>query len=367
MRNITFLLISITTILSSCGSKNSSSNSTKGNWSYIGESRATTRTQVASFTLGDTAVYFIGGYYYKNKEYCCKDVWKATINNNGYFYWVQLDSMPSECLARTGAIAFAIANKGYYGLGYSENTGDETTDFLYLTDFWEFDPSQPKGYMWTRKSDFIGPGVIGATGFGDNINNKGFVICGKNKATVTINTTYVYDPNNGTDGTWTKGNGQSYVYPGDSRAFGMNFTINNKTYVFGGINSNNEYLYDLYVFDPSQSVWTKLNYISNRIENETFDDKYTMQRQGGSTFVLNDKGYLTLGYNAGYLTDTWEYNPNDDRWRIKTSFENAGRTCANGFSLNGRAFVCFGNNETTSYYNGIYEFQPDADVDVYDN
>jgi N-acetylneuraminic acid mutarotase len=365
MGNKIVMLISMAVFLSVSACRDDSDNTITGNWSYFGESRATARTQVASFTIGDTAAYFIGGYYYNNKEYWYKEVWKATLNSSGdYLSWMQLDSMPETCLIRTGAVAFSIGNKGYYGLGYSGKTGVDSTQYKYLNDFWEFDPSKPKGSMWTQMTDYPVGGIEGATGFGDNVNNIGYVIDGIDD--MVENATYTFDPNIGTTGTWTKLYGANNEFPGYGRYYGMSFTIDNKTYVLGGINSNGEYLYDFFVFNPSANNWSKLNFIKNELNNESFDDDYTMQRKSGSTFVLNGKGYLTLGYKGGVLIDTWEYNPNDDRWTRKTAFESTKRTMANGFTLSNRAFVCFGRN-SSSYYNEIYEFQPDAEKDRYDN
>jgi hypothetical protein len=366
MRNLVFLLISTVVLLSSCG--NEPDTTYIGNWYTVGESKASTRNKVASFTIGDTIAYFIGGYYYKNKEYWRKDVWKAKINSLNNLVWTRIDSLPSECLIRTGSVAFAIGTKGYYGLGYSgQITGkDSAKSYTYLSDFWQLDPSQPSGSMWTQMADYPSSsnGIEGAIGFGDNVNNIGIVLGGNHD--MMINETYTFDPNSGAKGTWTEQNGTSLQYNGNGRMNGSSFTIKNKTYVFGGINSSNEYQYDFFVYDPSTLSWTRLNDIADKLQNESFDDNYTMQRIYGCTFVLNDKGYLTLGYKSGILIDTWEYNPNDDRWTRKTAFENTARNYATGFAISNRAFVCFGSNGS-SYYNGVYEFQPDAEIDDYDN
>jgi hypothetical protein len=89
-------------------------------------------------------------------------------------------------------------------------------------------------------------------------------------------------------------------------------------------------------------------------------------RESCSAFVMNNKGYITGGTYSSLLTDTWEYESTTDLWIRKTSFEGPARSLAVAFVLNNRGFVLTGSNGS-SYFDDIWEFQPDAEVNEYDN
>ncbi|OQX97124.1 MAG: hypothetical protein B6I20_13315 [Bacteroidetes bacterium 4572_117] len=115
--------------------------------------------------------------------------------NDLTFGWQTID--PPNEVARTGAIAFAIGGKGYFGLGKS-------ADGEFLKDFWEFTPNE-KGTngTWIKKLDFPGAprqnaaafviGTQGYVGTGDDIigDMEGGGYTGQ-----TYSDVYRYDPFN---------------------------------------------------------------------------------------------------------------------------------------------------------------------------
>jgi N-acetylneuraminic acid mutarotase len=74
---------------------------------------------------------------------------------------------------RTGAIAFSMNGRGYFGLGYD-------SDGNFLNDFWEYRPSKddPIGGSWTQKRSFPGTPRANAVGFA--IGDQGYVGTGDN-------------------------------------------------------------------------------------------------------------------------------------------------------------------------------------------
>jgi N-acetylneuraminic acid mutarotase len=70
--------------------------------------------------------------------------------------------------ARSDAVGFSIAGKGYIGTG-SRGNGNGT-----LNDFWEYDPTTN---AWSRKADFGGVARVNAVGL--SIRNKGYLGTGR--------------------------------------------------------------------------------------------------------------------------------------------------------------------------------------------
>lgn len=118
-------------------------------------------------------------------------------------------NIPGGNVGRTGAIAFSINGRGYFGLGKDANGN-------FLKDFWEFRPDVD-GYdgTWLKKADFPGEkrqnaaafvvGTQGYVGTGDNIvgdmETEGGIISGQ-----TFSDVYRYDPfNNKWTQKWTQG------------------------------------------------------------------------------------------------------------------------------------------------------------------
>jgi len=115
--------------------------------------------------------------------------------------WGQLMTKPSD-IARTGAIAFAIDGKGYFGLGM-DSEGN------FLKDFYEFRPDDDgDDGTWTRKADFPGEARRNASAFA--VGSQGYVGTGDNlpkdydmqsgdpfpAGTGTFSDVYRYDPFN---------------------------------------------------------------------------------------------------------------------------------------------------------------------------
>jgi N-acetylneuraminic acid mutarotase len=90
--------------------------------------------------------------------------------------------------ARSGAVAFSIGLKGYVGTGIRDDFGD----LVSLKDFWEYDPASD---TWTRKADFGGLARSGAVAF--SIGNRGFVGTGVHHASgdrTILRDFWEYDP-----------------------------------------------------------------------------------------------------------------------------------------------------------------------------
>lgn len=175
------------------------------------------RTGAVAFVLGDKAYVGTGkGYSYLNDWY----VYFPANDRDGDSKTIPWRGMGSNvpggasALGRTGAIAFTMNGRAYFGLGRDANGN-------FLKDFWEFRPNETDATLgtWTKKADFPGTARANAVAFaiGD----------------------------------------QGYVGTGD------NSLVNMET--DGGIPAADSIFYDFYRYDPFNNKWHKQeNYTANQ-------------------------------------------------------------------------------------------------------
>lgn len=79
-----------------------------------------------------------------------------------------------------------------------------------------------------------------------------------------------------------------------------------------------------------------------------------LARATATSFVINNKAYITLGRIGGKHTssikDCWEYSPSDSSWNRKTDFPGHGRVGAIAEVVAGKAYVGFGYNTDLFVY-----------------
>ncbi len=340
-----FLPASLILLALACN-KSSSSTSTEdsGNWIPRGDADAPLRTQPASFTIGNTA-YVGTGYDGTNR---LQDFWSIdTIAGTPLLTWNQVAKFPGT--PRSAAAGFAVNGKGYVTTGTDGNNR--------LKDTWEFNPVTNQ---WVQKRDFgdtTGSNVVlnnypgtaryGASAF--SIGGKGYVTSG-------------YDGNyqkdlfeyNPTNDTWVR----KQSLGGKGRYLSTVWVYNGLAYVVSGLGSSGN-LNDLWAYNPSSNTWTEKRKTTNA-STESYDDDYSdISRYGAVSFVMGNKGYLSLGVISSYTKKTWEYDFTTDLWTRKTPFERLEREGSVAFTLNGRGFITMGKS-SSQYFGDVEEFQPNV-------
>jgi len=330
-----FLSAIISLTLFSCSCKDEETEELLGNWIDLSDFEGVARNDAVSFTIGDLG--YVGTGY--DGEIRLKDFWSYNSSTN---YWTQVADLPGE--ARNAAVAFAVGGKGYVGTGYN--------GISKLSDFWAYDPSTNS---WEQKADFAdcgGTARYGAVAM--SIGNIGYIGTG-------------YDGNYLKD-FWA-------YYPeldtfrakvsvaGSKRRDAVAFVVNNKGYICTGYN-NGTYENDLLEYDPATGLWTQKRKIAN-VSDDSYDDTYTITRSNAVAFVIGAKAYITTGGSPTAQNDTWEYDPLQDLWSLKTSFEGIARIDAVAFSINDNAkgFVTTGRSGSNQL-DDIWEFKPN---DEYNN
>jgi N-acetylneuraminic acid mutarotase len=250
--------------------------------------------------------------------------------------WTKKADFPGN-VSRLGAVAFSIANKGYFGTG-----GNAANASVIYSDFWEYDPATD---TWTQKANMAGGSRKAAIGF--SIGSKGYIGTGNNSTTGGINYTqdfWEYDPANNM---WTK----KADFGGGGRIAAIAFSMNSKGYVGTGISSAGVQK-DFYEYDPSNNTWTKKA------------DFAGVARHAAISFSIGNSGYIGIGSastNVG-LKDFWEYNAANNTWTQRQDFIGNGRLRALGFSIGSKGYVSMGyeqiNANMVQLQSDLVEYDP---------
>jgi N-acetylneuraminic acid mutarotase len=319
-----------------------------GNWTYLGSFDGDARGDATGFVIGDTAYICLG---YNNKAKALADLWRYNPSDKT---WKKRADFPG--IPRYAAVSFSVGGKAYVGLGYDGKSA--------LKDFWEYDPKTNK---WDSvKTEF--PGVARYYAVGASIGNKGYVGTGTDGGS-PLKDFHAFTPGNTPgSGTWQP----ISSYEGAKRSGASVFVIGNYLYLLGGT-SNDGNPVDMQRYDPNkedqqgQEAWERVLDLRNT-DLTADDDKYdNIPRAYASTFVINGKGYITLGQKTMALSSTYEYDPATNIWTERTGFSNSTRSVAVSFSLKNRGFVMTGRSGSNTRFDDFFEFTPNVSNNEYDD
>ena len=236
-----------------------------------------------------------------------------TAGNTGNI-WTQKANFGNG--VRYRGIAFSIGSKGYMGTG----TGTTT----YMSDFWEYDPSNN---TWSQKANYAGGACYGAVGFSSS--NKGYVGTGFNGT--YKNDFYEYDPVNNV---WS----QKANFAGTARTSAVGFFVNGKCYIGTGSGATANFN-DLWEYDPNTNFWTAKASIPSATRYLSFGT------------AVGSLAYVGAGYvNAVVSNDVWEYNSSTNTWTQKANLGTATLYGATAMGIGPNLFVAGGYEFSTSTY-----------------
>jgi N-acetylneuraminic acid mutarotase len=104
------------------------------------------------------------------------------------------------------------------------------------------------------------------------------------------------------------------------------FVVGSKAYVGMGTDQN-IFKKDMYCYDPGANTW------------QTIAPFPGYERGAASTFTLEGRGFVCLGNNGGLLSDLIEYNPQTDTWTLRAAFGGSERKSAVSFVIDNKAYV----------------------------
>jgi N-acetylneuraminic acid mutarotase len=251
--------------------------------------------------------------------------------------WSQRASLPAD--GRASGIRFTIDGIAYVGGGWSASSLDT------YNDLWAYNPVND---TWTQKADLP---VVRLNAISFAIGGKGYFGTGQSQGGAGYNNDfYEYDPANDT---WT----QRTSIPGGVRGGAFAFTMGNKAYVGGGINSTTgggwPGLAMLQEYDPAIDQW---------IEKAMYPGSY---RNNSASFTVNGMGYVAGGWSVGggVFAQVYQYDPALDQWSQKTSLPNA-RGGATAFALNGNGYLIGGASVFPNpiYVADVLQYDPNLDT-----
>jgi N-acetylneuraminic acid mutarotase len=343
------LLLMAFAVITSCGSDEEEE--LIGNWTTLGSFDGESRGDATGFVIGDTAYICLG---YNAKAKALSDLWRYNPSDKT---WEKRADFPGS--PRYAAVSFSVGDKAYVGLGYDANG----TLNKVFKDFWEYDPRTNK---WDSVvSPF--PGVERYYAVGASVGGKGYVGTGYDGGS-PLKDFYSFTP--GTtpgSGTWTS----ISSYEGSKRSGASVFVIGNYLYLLGGT-ANDGNPVDFQRYDPNKGegdkgTWEKILDLRNT-DLTSDDDKYdNIPRAYASTFVINNKGYITLGQKTMALSSTYEYDPQTNIWTERTAFSRSTRSYAVSFSLKNRGFVMTGRSGSSTRFDDFFEFFPTTENNEYDD
>jgi N-acetylneuraminic acid mutarotase len=340
---LAFALLAVFFIANGCSKDTDSSSDLTGNWKVSSEFEGVGRTEAVSFTVGD--MVYIGLGYNGTVGYTGSErlndfwafqktsgTWKrvasfpgAARNNAvafvvdgiGYVgtgfdgtqglsdFWAYNPTTDSWSevadladfggVARYGAVAFSIGNKGYIATG--NGAGAEG----YLKDLWEYNPASN---TWVQKASLTGSKRQDAVAF--VYNNKAYVVTGNNNGSL-LSDFYSYDAS---ADAWTRlrnitSSNDDEDYDDDyganiTRSKASIFVLGNKAYLCCGSTSG-----------ITNTVW------EYNIDGDIWEQKTSFEgasRQGAIGFSLGGVGYITTGTGGStYFDDLWEFYPDQEQ------------------------------------------------------
>jgi N-acetylneuraminic acid mutarotase len=122
------------------------------------------------------------------------------------------------------------------------------------------------------------------------------------------------------------------------------FFINNKAYLCGGRDQNNQAKKTVWEYDVVADTWQ---------QKGDMPDGGRWRASGG---VINNKGYLVFGATSQttFSSKLFEYDAGTDLWLQIDSFPGRGRTYAASGVVNGFLVVALGTDSTGTVYNDCY-------------
>lgn len=297
----------------------------QGFWTQKADFPGTARYDAFSFSIGDTGYLGAGADGTATTKF--NDFWKYDPFNNT---WTTKSFFAGT--ARWQAVAFSIGTKGYVGTGQ---------DINFNNDLWEYDPASD---LWTQKASM--PTFTRNNAVGFSIGNKGYIGTGRGgNPSTEHNDFWEYDPSLNS---WT----QKSNLPGYKRSFATGLSIGAKGYVGTGV-SNGVNLSDFWEYDPVSDSWAQKANFPGGARHDI----------DGAHFTIGSYGYIGTGRNTVYgswvhYNDFWKYNPSNDTWIQIPALPATGRIGASSFSLDNKGYIGLGYNVSSVSLNDLWEYSP---------
>lgn len=251
--------------------------------------------------------------------------------------WTKKKTFPG--IARVNAMAEVVKGKAYVGLGYNISIGAYGGGNL--TDLWMYDPIDDS---WTKKAGLDGLSTATNSCVSFVLNDEIYILAGFDGATFS-DEFWKYNPLQGELGTWTKLNGSPRPRSGA-------VLCANAEHIFFGTGYKTLSENDWWEYYPKSDSWKQLKSMPDT------------GRENATSLTVDNRFFVSTGmYFGGTLTsgklksDIMEYDALRNVWYKRGNIPNGERENAISFTINGKGYIGFGENETT-VLNDLWSFEP---------
>jgi len=262
------------------------------------------------------------------------DCWQYNPDSDS---WKQKAQYPG--IARVKGTAAVVNHKAYVGLGFNISLGVYDS-VACLRDFWMYDPATN---LWTKMADLPSNYTDACASF--VFKDEIYIVCGMNGATFDSQF-WKYSPVEGQSGSWVKLN----QFPNFSRAGGI--ACANSEHIYFGTGYNTYNRNDWFEYIPTNDTW---------VQRKSMPDN---GRENSVSLTISNRIFITTGRHfGGNLTgghvdsDIVEYDVFRNVWYVRGNIPNSGRENAVAFSINGKGYIGFGENDS-EVLNDFYSFEP---------
>ena len=241
--------------------------------------------------------------------------------------WKPVPSLPGA--GTDGCFAATVNGKAYVGGGVGRNT------------LYEYDPVSSS---WTKKANIPGPMARAWSG-SFAADGKVYIIGGDSTFGGLLDDVWMFDP---VSNTYSR----KADFPGGRRDGMFSWTLRvgseTRVYVGGGFDGH-VILADFYEYIPSTDTWKKL------------PGGLPSPMLFASTFVISNKGYVTLWEGGAFYNQLWEFDPSGNTWTEKTACPATARGEGIGVTINGRGIAGMGQTNFEKAYTDLYSYNPSTD------
>jgi N-acetylneuraminic acid mutarotase len=309
----------------------------QGTWTHLsptGDSLPATSSRSA--VAIDGKMYVCGGY-----DSSLNDLFVYDPSDNT---WTQLSPTGGPPSARYQHSAAVIAGKMYV-FGGVDRAGGVDTD---MNDLWVYDPS---ANTWVPLSPAGEPPQPRASHSAVAIDGKMYVFGGDRSHGSVYNDLWTYDPSIGLQGTWTQLSPSTSPTPRSDHAAAA---VGNEMYVFGGWGQSRSYSSDVWYYDTSAGVWTRL--------------QFGLQgRYGQSASIVGEKAYVFGGESYDPATDQslclddlWSYDMGTGLWESlsPSGTKPAARYLHSSVTINNQIYVFGGESYSGQSFYDLWVYDP---------
>lgn len=291
-------------------------------WTQKANFPGNARTQAACFSIGHYGYVGCGANGFNTNSPTYSDWWRWDQNIN---LWSSVTSYPGA--GQFGCTCFSINGKGYVGLGCS--------NAVCKTDLWSYDTSTN---AWTQMASFPGRARYGGRAF--VIGTNAYLCSGSAGGLPYLSDCWKY---NSISNTWS----QIESYPLANSGTTLTYSIGKYGYSGSGSNSYtlNGYMYQ---YDTTSNTWSAIDSLPYGIGVQSY-------------FVLGDTtAYSVTGNNMQneYLHEVFSYNPNANTWIPLNYF--SGIPCINGvgFTIGNMGYIATGYDSLGDVLNDLWQYGP---------